>query len=93
MGVSRDSVKANAAFAEKHGLGFPLLCDAGGAAHQSLGLIVEKTMYGKPVKGIDRTTVLIDPDGVVRKVWRGVKVAGHAEEVLGTLTVLAQGSG
>jgi peroxiredoxin Q/BCP len=88
LGASRDGVEQNAAFAAKHGLAYPLLCDEDRSLHEAYGVLVEKTQYGKKVLGVDRSTFLIDPDGKIAKIWRDVRPAGHAEEVLGALTVL-----
>lgn len=82
VGLSKDSVKAQDKFAEKYGLTFPLASDPEGAVVQAYGAWVEKSMYGKNYMGIDRTTVLVDKAGKVARVWRKVKVPGHAAEVL-----------
>lgn len=82
VGVSRDSVSALARFASKHGLTVPLLSDAEGTVTEAYGVWKPKNMYGKQVMGIERTTVVIDRGGIVRKVYPKVKVEGHAEEVL-----------
>ena len=82
VGVSKDSVKAVDKFAEKYGLSFPLASDPEGAVVEAYGAWVEKSMYGKSYMGIDRSTVLVDKAGLVARVWRKVKVPGHAAEVL-----------
>ena len=82
LGVSRDSVEKHAKFAGKYDLGVTLLSDAGGTVCEAYGVWVEKTMYGKTSMGIERSTFLIDAQGVVRQIWRKVKVAGHADSVL-----------
>ena len=82
LGVSKDDSKSHARFVEKHGLRVKLATDADGAACEAFGTWVEKSMYGRRYMGIDRATFLIDRDGVVKAVWRKVKVPGHAEEVL-----------
>ena len=82
LGISRDSVEKHEKFAGKYDLGVTLLSDASGAVCEDYGVWVEKTMYGKTSMGIERSTFLIDAQGVIRRVWRKVKVAGHAEEVL-----------
>jgi peroxiredoxin Q/BCP len=82
VGVSRDSVASHDKFKKKFRLPFPLASDAGGKVCQDYGVWVEKSMYGKKYMGIERATFLIDAKGVVRNVWRKVKVDGHAEEVL-----------
>ena len=82
VGVSRDSVQSHDKFKQKFRLPFPLASDADGKVCQNYGVWVEKSMYGKKYMGIERSTFLIDGKGVVRNVWRKVKVDGHAEEVL-----------
>lgn len=82
VGVSRDSVKRHANFAKKHDLAFPLLSDEDGRLCEAFGVWVEKNLYGRTYMGIERSTFLIDGEGVIRRVWRKVKVKGHAEEVL-----------
>lgn len=82
VGVSKDSVEKHKKFKEKHGLKVALASDENGAAVQSYGVWVEKTLYGRKYMGIERSTFLIDGRGVIRKIWRKVKVSGHAEEVL-----------
>lgn len=82
VGVSRDSVASHERFKAKHGLTFPLGSDESGGLSEAFGVWVEKSMYGKRYMGLERSTFLIDGDGVVRHVWRKVKVPGHAEKVL-----------
>ena len=82
LGVSKDSVKAHDRFKAKHELGVILLSDEDGGLCEAWGVWVEKSMYGRKYMGIERTTVLVDRDGTVAKVWRKVKPAGHAAEVL-----------
>lgn len=82
LGISRDSVKAQTNFKTKHEMPFELIADTDEQVCQLFGVIKEKNMYGKKVLGIERSTFLIDGDGVLRQEWRGVKVAGHAAEVL-----------
>ena len=83
LGVSKDPPKKHARFTEKHGLKAPLASDAetNGLA-DALGIWVEKNMYGRTYMGMERTTYLLDTDGKIARVWRKVKVKGHAEEVL-----------
>ena len=81
-GVSRDPVAKHDKFIAKHELGMPLLSDEGGALCEACGVWVEKSMYGKKYMGIERSTFLLDAEGVVRQVWRKVKVPGHAAAVL-----------
>jgi peroxiredoxin Q/BCP len=82
IGVSRDSVASHDKFKKKHGLTFPLASDEDGKVCEAYGVWVEKSMYGRKYMGIERATFLIDGKGVVRNVWRKVKVNGHAKEVL-----------
>jgi peroxiredoxin Q/BCP len=82
VGVSRDSVASHDAFKQKFDLPFPLASDQDGKVCRAYGVWVEKSMYGRKYMGIERATFLIDANGVVRKMWRKVKVPGHAAEVL-----------
>lgn len=82
FGVSRDSLKSHENFKCNQNLPFELVCDAEETACTLFGVIKMKNMYGKQVRGIDRSTFVIDAAGVLRHEWRGVKVAGHALEVL-----------
>ena len=82
LGVSKDDAKKHVKFIEKFGLKVPLATDSDGSACEAFGTWVEKSMYGRKYMGIERATFLVDRDGVVKKVWRKVKVPGHAEEVL-----------
>ena len=85
LGVSRDPVPRLRAFADKYGLAFPLLSDDDHAVAEAYGVWVEKSMYGRKFFGNERTTFVIDGDGVVREVLRKVKPAQHDELVLGAL--------
>ncbi|HEV7369766.1 peroxiredoxin [Arenibaculum sp.] len=82
VGVSKDGVASHDKFKGKYDLPFTLASDQGGDVCERYGVWVEKSMYGRKYMGIDRATFLIDGDGVVRRVWRKVKVPGHVEEVL-----------
>ena len=82
FGVSRDSVRSHDNFCAKQGFGFPLVSDADEALCTAFDVIRMKNMYGKQVRGIERSTFVIDAAGVLRREWRGVKVPGHAQEVL-----------
>jgi peroxiredoxin Q/BCP len=84
VGVSRDTVTAQANFKAKYDVPFQLLADVDSAICDAFGVIVEKNMYGKKSLGIQRSTFLIR-DGTVTKVWPKVKVEGHAAEVLSSL--------
>jgi peroxiredoxin Q/BCP len=88
LGMSVLDSKSKAKFAEKYGLKFPLLADADHAVMEKYGVWQEKSMYGKKYMGVARTTYLIGPDGKVVKRWDGVKVDGHAEEVLAAVEQL-----
>jgi thioredoxin-dependent peroxiredoxin len=82
LGVSRDSISSHERFRSQEGLPFHLLSDADEALCQAFGVIQWKNMYGKKVRGIERSTFLIDAQGVLRREWRKVKVPGHVVEVL-----------
>lgn len=82
VGVSIDGVASHDRFKAKHRLNFPLVSDTDKALASVVGVWVQKSMYGKTYMGVERATFLIDDDGVVRRVWRKVKVPGHAAEVL-----------
>jgi len=81
-GISRDSLKSHESFKAKMNFPFELLSDSEEAACRLFGVIKMKNMYGKKVRGIERSTFAIDAKGVVRREWRGVKVPGHVQEVL-----------
>lgn len=89
LGVSKDSIASHEKFRAKHSLPFPLVSDADGALCEAFGVWKEKTMYGKKHMGIERSTFLIDENGVVVKEWRKVKVAGHIQAILDALHELA----
>ncbi|MDQ2068427.1 peroxiredoxin [Natronospira bacteriovora] len=82
LGVSRDGLKAHENFRSKQGFPFHLLSDGEEALCRQFDVIREKTMFGKKSLGIERSTFLIDSEGVLRQEWRKVKVKGHVEEVL-----------
>jgi len=88
FGISKDTVVKHGKFREKHDLGVGLLSDAENDVCERFGVWVEKSMYGKKYMGIERSTFLIDAEGKVAKVWRKVKVAGHAEAVLDAVKTL-----
>ena len=81
-GISRDSIKSHENFRQKMQFPFDLLSDADEVACKLYGVMKMKNMYGKKVRGIERSTFAIDAHGIVRREWRGVKVPGHVEEVL-----------
>ena len=82
LGVSKDSVKSHQRFKEKHNLPFTLLSDPEGKILDLYGVWKQKNMYGRTFMGTERTTFLIDQEGVVKKVYRKVKVNGHAQTCL-----------
>jgi len=86
LGVSKDSVKSHQSFKEKHGLPFTLLSDPEGKVLDLYGVWKKKTMYGRTFMGTERTTFLIDEEGIVKKAYRKVKVKGHARACLLDLT-------
>lgn len=88
LGVSRDSVASHEKFRATQGFSFDLLSDAQETACRAYDVIREKNMYGKTVLGIERSTFLIDADGVLREAWRKVKVKDHAAAVLERLKAL-----
>lgn len=85
FGISRDTLKSHENFKLKFSFPFELLSDTEETACQLFNVIKMKNMYGKQVRGIERSTFLIDPKGLLVKEWRGVKVDGHAAEVLSTI--------
>ncbi len=82
VGASPDPVKKHDKFRQKYELSFPLLADESKQMLEAYGVWVEKSMYGRKYMGVERTTFLIGADGRIARVWRKVKVPGHAEEVL-----------
>lgn len=90
LGVSADDANKHTKFIEKYGLPFSLLVDEDHAVSESYHVWVLKKMYGKEYMGIERSTFLINPDGIVVKEWRKVKVKNHIEEVLESIRQEAQ---
>ena len=88
LGVSRDGLKAHENFKAKQGFPFELLSDKDETLCRQFDVIKEKNMYGKKVMGIERSSFLIDEDGVLRREWRKVKVPGHVAEVLEAVRAL-----
>lgn len=88
VGVSRDSVKSHVKFASKYELKVELGSDEGGEVTEAFGVWVEKSMYGKKYMGIERATFLVGADGRIARIWRKVKVPGHAAEVLEAVRAL-----
>ena len=85
LGVSKDSVAAQAKFKARYQLPFPLLSDPDGTVCDAYGVLQNKSMYGKTFKGIVRSTFIIDAEGRIAKIYQPVKVAGHANAVLDEL--------
>lgn len=88
LGVSGDSVKSHKKFVEKDGLNFAILADESHATLAAYGVWQQKSMMGKTYMGIARTTFLINPDGLIVKVYEGVNVKGHVDEVLRDLEAM-----
>ena len=82
VGVSKDTVKSHDKFKAKYDLNFALGSDADGQVMEHYGVWVEKSMYGRKYMGTERTTLLIDDKGRIARIWRKVRVPGHAKEVL-----------
>ena len=88
VGISKDTPASHAKFTAKHALAVRLASDVEGVACEAFGVWVEKAMYGKKYMGIERATFLFDADGTLAKVWRKVRVPGHAEAVLAAARTL-----
>ncbi|MCE1235982.1 MAG: peroxiredoxin [Hyphomicrobiales bacterium] len=82
IGVSPDGVAAHGKFRAKHGLGVELASDPEKVVCEAFGVWVEKTLYGRKYMGVERATYLVDASGKIARIWRKVKVAGHAQAVL-----------
>ncbi len=89
VGISRDSIKSHEKFKEKLSLPFELLSDSTETVCELYGVMKMKNMYGKQVRGIERSTFLIDKNGILQREWRGVKVPNHVEDVLSFVKDLA----
>jgi peroxiredoxin Q/BCP len=85
FGISKDNAKAHTKFIEKHSLPFSLLVDNNADVCEAYGVINKKSLFGKTFLGIQRSTFLIDEKGILRAIWRKVKVPGHVEQVLNDL--------
>jgi peroxiredoxin Q/BCP len=85
LGVSRDSVESHRKFKAKYEIPFLLLSDPDGAVCEKYGVLKEKNMYGRKSIGIDRSTFIIDKNGKIAHAYRGVKVAGHIQQILDAL--------
>jgi peroxiredoxin Q/BCP len=88
IGMSPDSVKKHDKFKAKHGLEIDLVADEERKTLEAYGVWVEKSMYGRKYMGVERSTFLIDANGNIARIWRKVKVPGHAEEVLDAVRAL-----
>jgi peroxiredoxin Q/BCP len=88
IGVSRDTAASHDKFKKKYGLKFRLGSDADGKVSDAYGTWVEKSMYGRTYMGMERATYLIDGKGIIRQIWRKVKVPGHVEEVMAAAKAL-----
>ena len=93
FGVSRDNMRSHDEFKTKLELPFELIADTEEKMCHMFGVVKNKIMYGKKVKGIERSTFLIGPDGVLREEWRGLKVVGHVDEVLKSVKALKKANG
>lgn len=82
LGISRDTLSSHAKFKAKYGFPFELIADPDEHLCGLFGVMKDKNMYGKKVRGIERSTFLFDKDGILRREWRKVKIPGHVEEVL-----------
>ncbi|MFV0282497.1 MAG: peroxiredoxin [Castellaniella sp.] len=89
FGISRDTLKSHQNFTAKQSLPFPLISDPDEILCALFGVMKQKNMYGKQVRGIERSTFLIDRQGILVQEWRGVRVPGHADEVLQAVRNLA----
>lgn len=89
VGISVDPIASHIKFRTRHGLNFPLASDTEKSLATALGLWVEKSMYGRKYMGMERATLLVDGAGVIRQVWRKVKVTGHVAAVLQAASDLA----
>ena len=88
FGVSRDNMRSHDSFKEKLELPFELIADTEEKMCHMFGVVKNKIMYGKKVKGIERSTFLMGPDGILKQEWRGLKVPGHVDEVLKAVKAL-----
>jgi peroxiredoxin Q/BCP len=89
FGVSRDGLKSHEHFKAKLGLPFELISDGDEGVCELFGVMKMKNLYGKQVRGVERSTFVIDPEGRIARAWRGVKVPNHAQEVLEFVRSLA----
>jgi peroxiredoxin Q/BCP len=93
VGISPDAPKSHDKFKAKHGLAITLAADEEKKAAEAYGVWMEKSMYGRKYMGVDRSTFLVDRNGVVARVWRNVKVPGHVDDVLEAVRLVASTTG
>jgi peroxiredoxin Q/BCP len=93
VGISPDAPRLHDKFKAKHQLAITLASDEEKRVAEAYGVWVEKSMYGRKYMGVDRSTFLVDRDGVIAKAWRNVKVPGHVEDVLDTVRLIASTTG
>jgi len=91
LGISPDTPKAQKKFQDQERLPFPLLADTDKTVAEAFGVMKEKNMYGKKVRGVARTTFVIGPEGRIQHIFENVKADGHAEQVLAYLKEAAKG--
>ena len=89
VGISRDSIKSHENFKTRFSLPFALLSDTEEKVCEQFGVMKQKNMYGKQVRGIERSTFVLSQHGVLRREWRGIKADGHAQEVLQFVQILS----
>lgn len=82
FGISKDNAKSHTKFKQKYNLPFTLLVDHNADVCEAYGVVDKKSLFGKTFLGIQRSTFLIDEEGIIRAIWRKVKISGHAEQVL-----------
>ncbi|MGB6976691.1 MAG: thioredoxin-dependent thiol peroxidase [Gammaproteobacteria bacterium] len=87
IGISKDNVTSHQKFKQKYNLPFTLLSDTSGEICEAYGVLVEKKRFGKKYRGINRSTFLIDENGVLRAIWQDVKVDGHVSDILNKLNL------
>jgi thioredoxin-dependent peroxiredoxin len=87
-GLSKDSLKDHDKFITKYGLKMPLLSDESTETINAFGSWIEKSLYGRQYMGTDRSTFIIDPEGMIRQEWRKIRIKGHVENVLAALKIL-----
>lgn len=90
IGISKDNPEKHHKFKQKYDLSFPLLSDVAGDVCEAYGVINKKSLFGRSFLGIQRSTFLIDEKGIIRAIWRKVKVNGHSQQVFNELTQATQ---